>query len=59
MATPSEQVAAQIVKRLIEAKLLRVGDETKVFNKLTDGTMNVQDWRLAVELAGDKDKKNE
>lgn len=59
MPTPSEQVVSRIVKRLIDAKLLRAGDEPKVFPKLADGTMNGQDWRLAVELAGAKEKKNE
>lgn len=59
MPTPSEQVASQIVKRLIEAKLLRAADESKVFPKLADGTMNAQDWRLAIELAGAKEKKSE
>ena len=59
MPTPSEQVASLIVKRLIEAKLLRAGDESKIFATLVDGTMNAQDWRLAVELAVAKEKKNE
>lgn len=59
MPTPTEQVASQIVKRLIEAKLLRAGDESKVFPKLADGTMNAEDWRLAIELAEAKEKKND
>lgn len=57
MDTPSGQLASRILKRLIEEKLLRSEDETKLLSKLAGGQLKSEDWRLAIELAQSKEKK--
>jgi hypothetical protein len=55
MGTPTTELASKIVKKLVEVGLLRPADEKKMAAKLADGSMNSQDWRLAIELSEGKD----
>ncbi len=57
MDTPSGKLASRILKRLMEEKLLRPGDEAKLLSKLAEGKLKSEDWRLAIELAQGKEKK--
>ncbi len=57
MDTPSGQLAAKIMDRLIEETLLTPEDRTKLFTKLRSGKVSQEDWRLAIELAQAKEKK--
>lgn len=57
MDTPSGQLAAKIMDRLIEEKLLIPEDRKKLLTKLGDGKLTQEDWRLAIELAPDKEKR--
>lgn len=57
MDTPSAQLAAKIVERLIEERLLTADDQKKLLSKLGDGKIKPEDWRLAIELAGSKERK--
>ena len=57
MDTPSGQLAAKIMDRLIEEKLLTPEDRKKLLTKLGDGKVSQEDWRLAVELAQAKENK--
>lgn len=57
METASEKLATQILDRLIELKILAPGDRDKLFSKLAEGKLKAEDWRLAIELAPDKEKK--
>lgn len=57
MDTPSEQLAAKILNRLIDMKLLTPDDRAKLLSKLAGGKLKPEDWRLAVELALGNEKK--
>ena len=57
MDTPSGQLASRILKRLIEEKLFRPADEAKLLSNLAEGKLKPEDWRLAIELAQSKEKK--
>jgi hypothetical protein len=57
MDTPSAQLAAKIMDRLIDEKLLTPEDRKKLLTKLGDGKVSQEDWRLAIELAHAKEKK--
>ncbi|MGH7995242.1 MAG: hypothetical protein ACREFX_02705 [Opitutaceae bacterium] len=54
MDAPSPKLAARIIKRLMEAKILREDDARTLSPKLTAGKMSQDDWRLAVEKALEK-----
>ena len=57
MATPTQQLAEKILERLIAEGLLAQDDHKKLVNKLADGKLKSEDWRLAVELAAAKETK--
>lgn len=57
MDTPSAQLSAKIVERLILEKLLLSEDREKLLTKLSGGQLSQEDWRLAVERAIDKEVK--
>lgn len=54
METPSQKLTARILKRLTDAKLLREADAKTLAPKLVAGSLNQEDWRLAVEKALEK-----
>jgi len=57
MSTPSEVLAARILKRLSAEKLLTEDDEKKLAAKMAAGKLRPEDWRLAVEKAAEKGAK--
>jgi hypothetical protein len=57
MDTPSGQLAAKIMDRLILEGILTPEDRAKLLSKLAGGQLQSEDWRLAVELALGKEKK--
>lgn len=57
METPSRQLAARILARLADEMLLVATDQTKLIDKLAEGKLKPEDWRIAIELAGDQEKK--
>ncbi len=57
MGTPSEQLAARIVERLIKEKILLAEDGKKIEGKLAKGELRSEDWRLHIEKALDKEKQ--
>ncbi len=57
MGTPSEQLAAKIVERLVKEKILLPADGEKIVGKLAEGELRSEDWRLPIEKAIDKEKK--
>lgn len=54
MDTPSEQLAAKIIERLIAEKLVSANDGKKLAAKMAAGKLRSEDWRLPIELAEDK-----
>lgn len=52
--TPVQTLARQIVERLVAAQLIRAEDTAALQAKLVDGTVKAEDWRLWVELSGEK-----
>ncbi|MDD2707879.1 MAG: hypothetical protein PHV34_07690 [Verrucomicrobiae bacterium] len=55
--TPSEQLAAKIIERLVSEKLLTANDSKKLQPKLASGQLRAEDWRLPIELAEKKEAK--
>jgi hypothetical protein len=55
--TPSQQLAARIVERLIAEKLLSPANGQKLLANLADGKLRPEDWRLPLELASDQEAK--
>jgi lipopolysaccharide biosynthesis regulator YciM len=51
MNTPSSQLAEKIMQRLTEEKLFRPEDQKKLLERIADGSIKQEDWRLAIELA--------
>jgi hypothetical protein len=49
--TASEQLAGQIIQRLIGEGLLSVNDCTKLIPKMASGKVRAEDWRMAIEKA--------
>jgi hypothetical protein len=54
METPSQLLAARILKKLVGQKLLLEEDIRRLAPKLADGTLRPEDWQLAIEKAIDK-----
>ncbi len=48
---PSAILAARLVDRLIQAKLVRADKRDLLINKIAAGEMKVDDWKLEIELA--------
>lgn len=57
METPSLQLADRILERLVKENLLPASDKAKLREKLAEGKLKAEDWRLALELAQAKDLK--
>ena len=57
MDTPSQKLASKILDRLIEAELLMLDDRSTLLPVLAEGKIKPEDWRLAIELAQEKRKK--
>lgn len=57
MDAPSGPLAESILDQLIAEKLLSPKDREKLLPKLADGKLKQEDWRLAIELAEEKEKK--
>ena len=55
METPSTQLAAKVLDKLIQEKLIRSEDRGKLLHKFSEGKLNGEDWRLAVELSQGKE----
>ena len=55
METPSSQLAAKVLDRLIHEKLIRAEDGAKLLPKLSEGKLSGEDWQLAVELSQGKE----
>jgi len=53
--TPSQTLARQIVERLVREKLISAEAARTLQPKLADGTLRAGDWRLPIELRGDKE----
>lgn len=51
MDTPSSQLAENIMQRLAEEKLFRPEDQKKLLERIADGSIKQEDWRLAIELS--------
>lgn len=56
METTSTQLAAKVLDRLLQEKLIRAEDRTKLHLKLAEGKLNSEDWRLAIELSQGKEE---
>ena len=55
---PTSQVlAAKIVERLVQERLLRPEDAEKMKTDLASGRIRQEDWRLSIELAGESASK--
>lgn len=57
MDTPSELLSAKIIERLIDEKLFSAQDGKKLSTKLAAGKLRPEDWRLPIEMAGEKEAK--
>lgn len=55
--TPSEQLACKIFDVLVERKLMLSGDKSKLVDRLANGKLRAEDWRVAIEKAIDKEVK--
>ena len=54
---PSEKLAAQILKRLVKEKLISNDSAAKMKEKLADGNLRAEDWRLPIELGTESNRK--
>lgn len=53
-ATPSANLAALAVDRLIASGLLRADKRDALIGKIATGTMQAEDWKLEIDLASAK-----
>jgi len=51
MSSPSETLAAKIIEKLIQEKLLSKQEAKKILPKLADGKLRAEDWRLSIEIS--------
>lgn len=51
MESPSQQLANRIIKRLFQENLLTEERGEAMLNKLAEGKLNAEDWRLEIELS--------
>lgn len=58
MATPSEQLAAKIVDRLVREKLLVEADAGKITEKIIQEKMKPEEWRLYIEKGIDAGERS-
>jgi hypothetical protein len=57
MDTPSELLSAKILDRLVDEKLLSAPDGKKLLARMAAGKLRPEDWRLPIEMAGEKEAK--
>jgi hypothetical protein len=57
MQTPSSQLAAKIIDRLVREKLLTLEESKKILSKIAEGKARAEDWRLAIEISEEKETK--
>lgn len=57
MDTPSQVLAAKIVDRLVQEKLLTPDAAKKLSPPLAEGKLRAEDWRLPIELGVGKAAK--
>lgn len=55
--TPSQELAQQIVARLVDEQLISVESARSLLPKLAAGKLRGEDWRLPIELDGHKDAR--
>ncbi len=51
MTTPSENLAALVVDRLIQSGLLRADKRDALIAKIAAGSMKGEDWKSEIDLA--------
>ena len=49
MSSPSEELAKNIVSKLVIAKLILPEDEVPIATKLSEGQLKPEDWRFTIE----------
>ena len=57
MNTPSQALAEKITERLVREGLITAEAAKKIQPKLAEGRLQVEDWRLPIELADKKEAK--
>jgi polyhydroxyalkanoate synthesis regulator phasin len=57
MDTPSQALAAKIIDRLVREGVMNADAAKKIQPMLADGKLRVEDWRIPIELAGQKEGK--
>ncbi len=57
MESPSQQLANRIITRLVQESLLTEERGKGMLNKLAEGKLNAEDWRLEIELSEESDKE--
>ena len=53
--TPSQVLARQIVERLVAERLISAKAGESLLPKLAEGKLRAEDWRLPIELGGEKE----
>lgn len=53
--TPAQTLAQQIVKRLVEERLISLVAAKSLQEKLAGGKLRPEDWRLPIELGPDRE----
>jgi hypothetical protein len=51
MESPSQKLAHRIITRLIQEDILTEERGKGIFDKLAEGTLDSEDWRLEIELS--------
>jgi hypothetical protein len=57
MEKPSKTLATRIIARLAKEKLISADSGDKMLQKLADGKLRPEDWRLPLELAVEQKPK--
>ncbi len=53
METPSQQLTKQIITRLVQESLLTAIRGEQIQEKLAEGKLESEDWRLEIELSAE------
>ena len=51
MTSPSEELAQKIIDRLVQEKLLTLERSQRLVNKLANGRISTEDWKVDIELS--------
>jgi hypothetical protein len=57
MDTPTFRLAEKIIERLVQEKLLTTQDGKKMLQRLAEGKLRSEDWRLPIETSDAKGTK--